>query len=154
MRWLSFIFIVACTNPGPEICVEHEPTETRELQIGNIDRSVPLGTEFPFVPYEEGQLVVKEYGTQALTHLPVYLRVPARPEDGTGPRCVELSYVRGDFEVQVRLELERRDDYWVTRNGYQDVTALGEVDVSVVLRDAVFEGSTTIALEAAEPIEG
>lgn len=153
-RGLLLLLMVACASPSAEVCDDHLPTETRSLEIGNIDRSVPLGTEFPFVPYEEGQVVVKEYGSQAATHLPIYLRVPVRAEDGDDLRCVWVHYARAEFETEFPLDLERRGGFWVTRIGFQDVAALGEVVVTAVLRDALFEASATIALDAVEPFEG
>ena len=154
MRWLATMCCIACTNPPSDVCDDHAPTETRVLEIGNLDRSVPLGTEFPFVPYEDGEVVLKEFGSQAATHLPVFLRVEARPEDGDELRCALIEYSRepDGFMNSFPLELERRDNTWVTRLGFQDVAALGNVLVRVTLRDAVFEGTTSIALEAVEPI--
>ncbi len=154
MRWFGLVLCIACSNPTGEVCDDHVPSQTRALEIGNLDRSVPLGTEFPFVPYEDGEVVLKEFGSQAATHLPVFLRVEARPEDGDALRCAYIDYSRepDGFTNSFPLELERRGDAWVTRLGFQDVAALGNVVVRVTLRDAVFEGTSSIALEAVEPI--
>ena len=152
VRLLLPLVVVACTNPSVDICDDHTPTETRDLEIGNVDRSVPLGTELPFVPYEDDQVVLKEYGSQAATHLPIYLRAPAREEDGEALRCVLVEYSREGFSSAFPLELERRGEHWVTRLGFQDVGALGEVEVRVRLLDATFEGSAEVEIEAVEPL--
>ena len=147
-----FVLVWGCSAPVDEVCDQHVPSETRVLEIGNLDRSVPLGTEFPFVPYEDGERVLKEFGSQAATHLPIFLRVEAHDGDGEELRCAYVEYRRDDFATEFPLELERRAEHWVTRLGFQDVAALGEVEVDVTLRDALFEGRASITLEAVEPL--
>lgn len=159
MRWSArvqglfslFAALLATGCPGDDDCsfLRSSPSEIRALELGRTDSFL---STFPFAPYADGEIVVRQRGFQGGRHIRTFLRVPASAEDGTQTRCMRVTNDRVNPEGKLQswarnIEFERDGEYWRSASSLLDSSASGLVSMSVSVLDKAFSADATITLD-------